>query len=234
MKKVYVERLHLYGKPSVVPRKPLKSLTGLFLSIHVFFGIDSGFANLFQGKVQYFLEIYSTSFFIILMAIMSLSITILYKVMWYWINFVGFILYFIILKKTRYSIFSLLTDFHNLEYVVINNGIIGVITSIYIYIMFALKLGVVLFSCFLDTSSVCVNFPPGSYAYSVASNIIDCYPVPTFVISYYIYIVVKQMKSVLERDTDIENFIRLYKTVADSCDKIRPLYNNLVSMLLSL
>lgn len=119
-----------------------------------------------------------------------------------------------------------------MEHVTINNETFGVITFVYTYLMFILKLSTI-FIGFVATTSMCIVYPTDSYEiYIIASNVIDCYPVSIFVISYYIYIVVKQMKSVLERNTDIGNFIRLYKTVADICDKIRPLYDNTVSMLI--
>lgn len=231
MKKAFVNWLYRNNKPEMVQRKPLKSLTAFFLSIHVFFGIDYGFASLFKGKAQSFLKTYSTFLFtIIIIAVLHPFIN-LYKTVWYWVNAVGFILYFILLKRARYSVFSLLIDFHNLEHVKINNGMFGVITSVYTYLMFILKLSSVCINCYHGSTSMCDFYPTGSYkVYLVTSNIIDCYPVSTFVISYYIYIVVKQMKSALERDRDIGDYIRLYKIVADSCDKIRPLYDNTVSI----
>lgn len=231
MKKAYLKRLQRKGKLGLVQRKPQKSLTTFFLSIHVFFGIDFGFAYLFKGKVRSFLKIYSTFLFTIIIIAVLHPFMNLYKTVWYWVNAVGFVLYFILLKTTRYSVFSFLIDFHNLEHVTINNGVLGVITFVYTYLMFILKLSTICINCFHATTSTCNFYPTGSYeVYIVTSNIIDCYPVSTILISYYIYIIVKQMKSGLERDTNIGNYIRLYKTVADSCDKIRPLYNNIVSI----
>lgn len=235
MKRSFKERLKLKGKQGMVQRKPLKSLIVFFLSIHIFFGIDYGFANLFSGKRQSFFKIYSTLLFILIFIAILHPFTYLYKTIWYWVNAVGLALYFILLMRTRYSVFSLLIDFHNLKDVNINNGIFVVITSIHTYLLFISKVSISCVNCYLGTNSVCTDFPIGSYElYTVASNIIDFYPVSTIVISYYIYIVVKQMKSVLVRDADIGNFIRLYKTVADSCYKIRPLYDNIVSILASL
>lgn len=97
MKKAYAERLHLNGKPGMVPRKPLKSLTVFFISIHILFGIDHGFANLFKGKVKSILKTYSTLLFIIIILAVLHPFTNLSKTIWYWINALGLILNFIML-----------------------------------------------------------------------------------------------------------------------------------------
>lgn len=233
MKKAYAVRADLNGEPGMVPRKPLKSLTAFFISIHILFGIDYGFANLYKGKVQSLLKWYSTVLFIVIIIAVLHPFMNLYTTIWYWVNALGFILYFILLKRTKYSVFSLLIDFHNLEDMTINNATFGVIISIYTYLMFILLLCTIFISCFFGNT--CTFYPTGSYeVYIIASNVIDCYPVSTFVISYYIYTAVKEMKFILKTNMDIGNFIRLYKIVADTCDKIRPLYDNIVSMLISL
>lgn len=221
----------IYVKEANVPKPQVKSLLVFFLSLHIFFGIDYGFAGSFRTKTKHILRAYSTLFSIFMFIVIIYPYNILYYQFWYWLTSFECLFYVIVLKRAKYSVYNFITDMQNFNDISAVNESFGIYVSLYSYSMFISKLFLIFFRCIYTSTSNCAEYEPGVHElYAILSNALDFIPISAIVIYYLTYCAVADMKETLEKDCDVSKFLTLYTTLANCCDKIRPLYDNIVSM----
>lgn len=208
----------------------------IYFCILLGFGIDSGFSTMFEGRIKSFVKYSSMAISTIMIVVLISSFNSMNTNVWYWTTIAEGIINFLILKKTTYDVYHFLTDMHNLgeSIAAINNGIFGIVITIYTSGMFVLNVIFAIYRCVYERGLYCTNTPIELYAiYSVAYNTIDTVPVVDITICYYIYCHTKYLKDSVNTDFDIEKLKKRYIAIAECCEKIRPLYEQIVIYFLS-
>lgn len=234
--KVSVSKVNrIYVKDDSVPRPKVKSLILFFLSLQLFFGIDYGFAGLFKVTTKNILRLYSTLLSTFMLIVILLPYSVLRLLLWYWLTAFQCLCFLIVLKTTKYSVFNFITDLQNLNCISALSESFGICVSLYSYSMFISKLSLILFRCFYGNTSNCHEYEPGIHElYATFSNALDFIPISPIIIYYFILCAVMKLKESFEKDMDVRKFLSLYRAIADCCDKIRPLYDNIVSIIIML
>lgn len=223
----------IYVKDYTNVQKPkVKSLIAFFLSLHLCFGIDYGFAGMFTVKTKNILRLYSTLFSIFTFIVIILPYNAIYYLIWYWLTALECLFFLIVLKIAKYSVFNFITDMQNLNCIYTLRESFGICVALYSYSMFITKLSLVFYRCLYGNTSNCDDYEPGVHElYAIFSNVLDFIPVSAIVIYYFIFCAITNMRESLEKDMDVNKFLNLYRAVADCCDKIRPLYDSIVSIM---
>lgn len=225
----------IYVKESNVPKPRVKSLTVFFLSLHLFFGIDCGFAGLFKEKAKNILKLYSTLLSIFMFIAILLPYFTLYFLLWYWLTIFECLSYLIVLKTAKYSVFNLIREMQDLHCISTLNESFGIRVSLYSYAMYVSKMSLVLSRCYYSSTSNCHDYEPGFHTlYAMYSNILDFIPISATVIYHLIHCAVLNLGKTFDKDNDVSKFLSLYRAIADCCDKIQPFYDNIVSNIIIL
>lgn len=216
-----------------VPKPKVKSLTAFFLSLHFCFGIDYGFAGMFSVKTKNILTLYSTLFSIFTFIVILIPYNTIHFLIWYWLTAFECLFFLIVLKAAKYSVFNFITDMQNMNCIYSLKESFGICVASYSYCMFITKLSLVFFRCLYGNTSNCDDYEPGVHElYAIFSNVLDFIPVSAIIIYYLIHCAITNMRESLEKEMDVSKFLNLYRAVADCCDKIRPLYDSIVSIML--
>lgn len=208
------------------------SIKTFFLILHLIFGQDFGFGNLFRKKTARLLKHYSTFLMLTTIVIVIWPYNLARKQVWYWCTIIECMVNFFILKTVRYSVYNLLSDIHTAEQVaVLEKETFGVIMSTYALVMLLLKLFVFTVTCIFDSNLYCegLNHIYLTF-YAVHSHAIDLIPEAQIVIRFYIYAYVKNMESILKTDQDLNKFVERYDKITHCQDKIRHISDYCVSI----
>lgn len=223
----------IYVKEANVPKPKVKSLIVFFLSLHLLFGIDYGFAGLFRRKIKNILTLHSTLLSIFILVVVLFPYNTIHMLIWYWLTALECLLYIMVLKTPKYAVYNFITDLQNLNCISSLSESFGVWVSLYSYSMFISKLSLVFFRCFYGNTSNCHDYEPGVHAlYAIFSNVLDFVPISATIIYYLIYCCIINLSESLEKEMNVSKFLNLYRDIADCCDKIRPFYDNIVSIIL--
>lgn len=224
---------NIYVKEDNGPKPKVKSLKLFFLSLHLFFGIDYGFAGLFKVKIKNILTLYSTLISIFILIVILLPYNTIHLLIWYWLTAFECLLYTVLLKTVKYSVYNFITDLQNLNCLSGLSESFGIWVSLYSYSMFISKLSLVFFRCFYGNTSNCHDYEPGVHElYAIFSNVLDFVPISAIIIYYLMHSSIVYLRETFEKDMDVSKFLSLYRAIADCCDKIRPFFDNIVSIKL--
>lgn len=202
-----------------------------FLILHIMFGQDFGFGNLFKKKTASLLKYYSTILTLMSFAILMWPFKIGYQEVWYWCTIIHCVFNFCILKTAKYSVYNFLFDMHAAErIVVLEKETFGVLISVYALTMFIAKDIIFAIFCMFDLNLYC-QFNHFYFAfYAICCHAVDLMHETQIVVYFYIYAYVKNMKRCLEDDRDINKLVERYDKIFDCQDKIRRLRDYFVSI----
>lgn len=209
-----------------------KSIKLFFLILHLTFGLDFGFGNLFGKKTAQFLKYYSTVLALVTFVILIYPFELVGDQVWYWCTVLQCLVNFCIQKTARYTVYNLLFDIHAAERInVLEKESFGVITSMYALMMFVLKGFAFAVICMFEhhlyyerLNLVYLIF------YAACTFATDLIPDTQIVSRFYIYAYVKNMEMSLKQDQDINKLIERYDKIVDYQDNIRHLCDNVVSI----
>lgn len=217
------------GNSSKIP----KSVRIFFLVLHLMFGQDFGFGNLFKKKTATFVKYYSKLIALTMTIILVLPFKLAGYEVWYWCTVAECVVNFCILKTAKYTVFNLLCDIHTAERIdVIEKETFGVVTSVYVISMFILKGYVVAMRCVFDNNLYCemMNYTYVAL-YALCCNALDFMPEAQIVVRFYIYAYVNNIERSLDQDQDMNKLIEKYNKIANCQDKIRRLCDYFVSTI---
>lgn len=145
-------------------------------------------------------------------------------------HIISYFLHYLFLYQTKYTVYYLVSDIHSLidnKIIVVKNRVGGII-CIFTIIILVPKYSTCVLNHILNKDTCQNNVIPG-YITCIPIVIIDGIAIILILINYYIYIPLKYInKTTKEVDTIVllDNFM----LVADSWDKIKPLYAKMVSI----
>lgn len=168
--------------------------------------------------------------------VIFVCLAFLYRDIWCWFDTAknnGFIL---ILITIKYKIYHLIYDINamcDLTNKQIN--ILNIITILYTLITYTIKIFLIFARCMFEKQSYCEKFNSMFY-YAVYIGIAitsDVIAVVQIIITYYLKCSLNVMKVLLKKPKRRLDFIvKSYMAIADCYDKIRPLYDWTVKLLL--
>lgn len=211
-----------------------KSTKIFFLILHLVFGYDFGFSNIFKKKIAIFIKYYSLILTSAMLVALIAPVKVLSTDMLYWFSFMQFVMNIFILKSAKYTVYKLLSDIHSTERIaVLEKEIFGIaiVMGSFIILIARVSLAAVNRLVYNEDSCNYNELHPiyttfhlfcyyGNHLYTASEN----------VIYFYIYTYVKNMKSCLNEDKDINKFITRYNTITNCYDRIRRLCDNIVSI----
>lgn len=215
-------------KTSKIP----KSIQIFFLIVHLMFGLDFGFGNLFSKKIMKLLKYYSAVVALTTFVIIIWPFAFVGDQVWYWCIIFECTVNFYIMKTTKYTLYNFLSDIHNADSIaILENESFGILTSMYALVLLLVKGFSVAIRCIFDYSINCVNLNPTHHAfYAAVGHAADLMPESQIIVRFYIYAYIKNMENYFNQDRDMNKFIERYDKIADYQDKIRRLPDNLVSI----
>lgn len=204
-----------FRKKSKIPM----SIKIFFLILHLLFGYDFGFSNLFKNKISKLLKFYST----VLTTIICVTAVLPMRGYDIWVISMQYLIHFCILKSAEYTVYHLLSDIHAAERIDdLEKETFGIITATYAFVMFIAN-GAVIALRYMSNNIYLIFVV---YAYLG----IYLYTASEIVIYYYVYTYIKNMKKSLKYEKDINKLIARYNNIADCFNKIRRLCDNIVSI----
>lgn len=226
--------------PTVKMRQFPKSIIYFFLLSHMIYGFDFGFSMLFKNTFGKLLHLLSSiiSFAFVLMLISPLIFTTtMYSDVTCWCALFAYLGYVIVVKRSTYKIFNLITDVNEI-FVMFNfeKRAISVFAIIYTSIVIATKFSFQIVNCITgnDNETHCSDFNTEYYiVYYFPYSSFDVIATAQIIIYYYIYCCIKKLKESLSHPgKDMKLALMKYAAIADCCDKIKPLYDDLVNIIL--
>lgn len=212
-----------------------KSIKIFFLILHLMFGHDFGFGNLFRKKVATFLKYHSVLITLVRFVTLLLPFKQVGGEFWYWFNLTECAINFSMLRCAKYTVFNLLSDIHAAERIpVLEKETFGVFTALYAFTMVTVQGLLVGLRCTFDDDDIivyCVKMHPLYLTFYVLCPVgMALIPDSEIVIYYYIYAYVIKMKQSLKQDLDIQMFIDRYNKIAYCYDRIRHVCSKIVSI----
>lgn len=208
-----------------------KSITVFFLML-MGLGADFGASAILSGRIRTVVKFYMIFFIVVNVIILASAFNILFVELWYWSSLFTGILNFVMFNKTKYKLYNFVKDMHDLGkgITTIERETFGVIISMYSVTMSVSLLLLTWYRCDYDKQYFCKEFSVEHITlYTFACLSVDVVTMVQIIICYYIYCYVKFLRTSLESDLNIDTFKKRFMALAESCDKIRPFHNVMVS-----
>lgn len=196
-------------------------------------GLDFGFTSVLKGKCRLIVQRTTLLVSIISIVLMSVYLAFLYHDIWCWINTIknnGLIL---ILITTKYKLYHLIYDIHGIcDLTTKQIETLNIMTILYTIAMYTLKIIALTIRCIWEIEPYCGQFYSMFY-YNVYFGIeltLHIIVVAQFIITYYLKCSLNLIKVLLKKpNRKLEVYEKSYTAIADCYDKIRPLYDWMVS-----
>lgn len=220
-----------YFKEKTKSPKIPTSVYVFFLILLFVFGLDFGFKQFLKKKIRIVANCIQVFIIFVILIIQILPVA-RPNVYDYYLYFyiVSYVFHYIYLYRAKYTLCDLMIDVHGLidkNTTMVKNRA-GRIILIHITLTCVTKYAFCILNCILHRSICLGSIIPG-YIHCIPVMVLDEIVIIHILINYYIYIAVKYIKESMKKvDTSLllNNFVR----VADSWDKIKPLYTRLVSI----
>lgn len=212
-----------------------KSIIIYFLIPQLLFGIDFGFTKAFKIKFRKHVKGFTISSAILTTLVLLGPVVDNITDVWGLFNITEFILYLLSIYLSNCNMYDTLKDLVQIyELSVTEKRTLRRISLYSLIILVLLKCSVVIPRCLYKNQEYCsmYNFP-FHFFYLIPAFGMNFCRMTQIVIVYYFYCCIKNVKVSLKKlyfcETDLQN---KYLVIANSYDKIKPLNDKLVSMLL--
>lgn len=213
-------------------RKIPKLLSAIFLIFQAM-GLDFGFASVVKRKFRLFVQRITLVVSVLSMMTMSVYLALSYNDIWCWFYTIknnGLIL---VLITTKYKLYHFIYDMNGIcDLTTKQIRILKVTIILFLITMYPIKLTLFSISCILDTHHYCRTFVSMFHlvVYMTIALTLDVIVVAQYNITYYLKCSVILIKELLRKhNRKLDVFEKSYTAIADCYDKIRPLYDWLVS-----
>lgn len=217
-----------------MPRKLPISILLIFSIFQFFIGYDFGFSDVLIRDRRFLVKCYSR--FICFVAFLVFGIPLIFhdsaKFSYAAINLTQFVSNVISLHIAKYTLFDFITDIRGIDSNVRSKeNFGGSVTCVFCLFLCSFNLVIRFVICSIVNGGCKVtDIWQVQIFYNVFLMCLDILHVTQTLSNYYAYCAVIYLKHVIQNEnSDINDIRKLFTYIADCCDKIRPLYRNLVS-----
>lgn len=215
---------------------PKRKIPKIFIVYYLLFqvvGYDFGFAIALKRKYRLYIQSTTKYLSMLIFVVMLVYLTCLYNDIWCWIYVIKCNSFILILLTTRYKLFHLISDINGLCY--LSNKqikIIEIVAILYTILMNLIKIILLAVRCMGEEESYCRKFY-SIYIFMIYVGItfsFDITVVTQIIITYYFKCSVNLIQVLLkEPKRKLDSFKKSYLVIANCYDKIRPLFDWMVS-----
>lgn len=215
-------------------RKLPVSILIIFLTFQFVIGFDFGFHDVLRRGIQRLFKYYSIVIYFVVFIVLGIPLVVQEtdKILFGMINLMQFVGIVISLCISKYKVYEFVIDVRAIDCNARSKeNFCGVFACVFCLLICAFNLLVRFLLC-SDADSGCKVLDNWliQVLFDVFLTCLDVLHVIQTLINYYTYCAVKYLKRLVEnRQSDINNIRKQFTYIADCCNKIRPLYRNLVS-----
>lgn len=151
---------------------------------------------------------------------------------WFWCSVFENASLFIILNSSTYKVYNFIEDLETTETdpKMSDKSVFGIIILLYTLIMMVAKEAITIVRCVFHKELYChENGVLDYFIYCLPSLSMDVVPAALIIIYFYVLCAMKSLKENLKPETDLRLFSKRFIDIADVYDKIRLLYDKIVS-----
>lgn len=215
------------------------SIIYFFLSSQMVFNFDFGFSTFITISVLNFLHFLNniTSLAYILILLAPIIWTTMYRDVTCWCSLLAYLGYVIVVKRSKYKIYNLIVDVNKIfKMNTLEKRIISVFVIIFTISMIATKFIFHIIQCTItigdgENKMFCPQFNIKYYiVYYFPYSSVDIITTAEIIIYYYIYCCIRKLKGWIGMPgQNMKLALMKYAAIADCCDKIKPLFDDLVN-----
>lgn len=217
------------------PVRKIPKLLTIFYLFFQAFGLDFGFASALKRKYRLIVQRAILFLSILSIVVMSVYCAFRYDDIWCWFIVVknnGFIL---VLITTRYKLCHLIHDINGIcDMTTKQMKILNVITIVYTFLSYMIQITLKIVRCIYEKEPYCGKLNSMFYFivyYGIALSL-DVIVLTQIIITYYLKCGIEVIRVFLEKpNRKLKVYKKSYMAIADCYDKIRPLYDWMVSNL---
>lgn len=216
------------------PKKLPTSILTIFLTYQSIIGYDFGFHDVLRREIRNIFKYYSK--FICFVAFIVFGIPLVFPSSrtnsFMVINMAQFVGNVIALQIAKYNMYHFITDIRAININVRSKeNFGGVIACAFCFIICTFNLVVRFIICSFGLSGCTMSDNwLVQILYNVFRSCLDIMHVIQTLVNYYTFCAVKNLKHLVDNEKSyISDIRKQFVYIADCCDKIRPLYGNLVS-----
>lgn len=222
------------------PRKEIpKLLIYLFLSFNFFFGFDYGFTEWIQNrKLRILVKLIQNLSAAVCASILAVCVTDVENIfiLWLGFNLLHYLMCFFVLLSTKYNLYTFSSDVYGLfsNCTVTRNNRVVIILIMCLFVgSFVKTLAFVIECIFVDEMSIldCKISVVPLYLYILPYISVDVIPLVLVMSYYYMNIFLICLKEAyIKSEISLDYLEKKYLAIMDCFDKIKPFYDNLVSI----
>lgn len=197
-------------------------------------GFDFGFAMALKRKHRLIIQrisIFATMFYVVMSWV---GIVFLHDDLGYWLNGTEFTAYAVVLAAAKYKLYNLIYDINWIcEFTTKQIKILTIVIITYAFLMYTTKGGLIIAKCVSGIEPRCSqHFAFLHYVIYIVTVInLDIIGIMQIVITYYFKCSVDIISVLLKKpQRKLDEFEKSYTAIADFYDRIKPLYNWVVSL----
>lgn len=216
------------------PKKKISKLLLAFFFISQSVGFDFGFTLALRGKYRLIIQrifIFVTFFNVV---VSWIGIVFFNDNSGYWLNKIEFTAYALVFYTAKYKLYNLIYDINCIcELTTKQIKILGIVTIVYVGLMYSTKSALIIVRCISGKEPQCETYLTMLHFvfYVVIVLSLDIIGVMQIVITYYFKYSVNIITVLLKKpQRKLDEFKKCYTAIADCYDKIKPVYNWVVSV----
>lgn len=206
------------------------SLVLFFLISQLCLGMNFGFSPILNKRFRWIAERLSNAVTVTFISILLIPCFLYPSEFWFWEGAIECSLYIFTLYISKYSVYHLIVDINEMYELKSNEKYFLLAMSAFTEVMVLIKGYVIFMDCQHHEGMCDLFISPVLYlVYCLPHFGLDFVAQTQAVIYFYIYCFVKDVKKSAETDLNLNLLEKRYKNIAKVYDKIKPLYNKLVS-----
>lgn len=219
------------------PRKLPRSILIIFLTFQFVIGFDFGFHGVLKRGIRRFFKYYSRVVCFAAFIVLGIPIIIYHdsvQLIFAMINLMQFAGSVLSLFIAKYNVYDFITDIRALDCSVRRKETFGGVSACaFCILIFTFNLVVRFVICSIASNGCrMIENWAVQLLLDVFMMCLDVLHVAQSLVNYYAYCAAKCLKYLVDiKKSDTHDIRQQFIYIADCCDKIRPLYGNLVSVL---
>lgn len=216
------------------PRKLPISLLTIVFALQFLIGYDLGFHGILKREIRHFFKYYSLVINIVALVIFGIPLFSQNsaKLVFATINFIQFLGQALLLRIAQYKVYHFINDIRAIDSTVRSKEVFGGVSACaYCLIICSINVAIRLIVYPMRNHEVGITeYWTVQILYDLFLTCSDILHILQTLVNYYAYCSVKYLKQLVDnRKSDINDIRKHFIYTADCCDKIWPLYGNLVS-----
>lgn len=216
------------------PKRKIPKLLIVYFSFFHAFGFDFGFTSILHKKYRLIVQRFTLSVSILITLAMIGYAVFHFDNIHYWFSTSRYIILNLVLITTKYKLYHLIYDINTICDVTKEIKILNITITLYSLIMYSIKSILVTLDCIRSKECYIEEFE-ALYIFVIYFAILqslDVIATTQIIIMLYLKCSINVIKALLKKpNRKLEVYEKSYMAIADCYDKIRPLYDWLVSTI---